>query len=45
MPIALPAEMVFWALYVVLPSGVGTVEVEVAASTEPMGPGIVFVLL
>ena len=45
MPIALLAEMVFWALQVVLPSGVGTLEVEVAIIAGPMGLGILLVLL
>lgn len=45
MLIAFLAEMVLWALNVMLSSGVGTVEVEVARIAGPMGLGILFVLL
>jgi hypothetical protein len=39
MPIALFAENVFWALHVVLPSGIGTHKVEVAIIGGLMGLG------
>jgi len=42
--IAVPAKMMVWALYVVLPPRFGTLKVKIAVIAGPVGIGVLFVL-